>query len=181
MESVFCNAPLLICYTFGMEKRITKRALHFTAGVLGLQGYSYAFDYFVYPVVIYALGPINGTLVLFLIALILNYVCIIIYDRIKLDLFGFETLKKLKAHGAESGKRSFMHRVLHWGDVPAFIALSWYDPIFAVLYKRTSTEFDGFKRRDYWLLILSTFMSCVMWSAIWGPAAYVVRGLIGRF
>ncbi len=164
-----------------MSRKITKKALHFTAGVLGLQGYSYAFDYLIYPIVIYSFGPIQGTLVLFVVALILNYVCIIIYDKIKLDLFGFEKLKEIKAHTKDSGNPSFLHKILHWGDIPAFIALSWYDPIFAVLYKRKSTQFDGFRRRDYWMLILSTFLSCVMWSAIWGPAAYLVKGLIGRF
>lgn len=164
-----------------MSRKITKKALHFTAGVLGLQGVSYAFDYLVYPIIIYSFGPIRGTLILFVAALILNYVCIIIYDKIKLDLFGFEKLKEIKADIGSSGKPSFMHRVMHWGDIPAFIVLSWYDPIFAVLYKRKSTQFDGFRRRDYWMLILSTLISCVMWSAIWGPAAYLVKGLIGRF
>ncbi len=164
-----------------MSPKITKRVLHFTAGVLGLQGVSYAFDYLVYPVIIYTFGPVDGTLMLFAAALILNYLCIIIYDQIKLDLFGFEKLKEIKMHAGDAGKSSFIHRVLHWGDIPAFIALSWYDPIFAVIYKRKSTQFDGFKRRDYWLLIVSTFIGCVLWSLIWGPAAYLVKSLVGRF
>jgi hypothetical protein len=154
--------------------------LHFTAGVLGLQGVSYAFDYLLYPIIIYAFGPIRGTLTLFAAALLLNYVCIIIYDKIKLDLFGFEKLKEIKTHSHDGGTPTFMHRVLHWGDIPAFIALSWYDPI-AVIYKRQSSEFDGFRSRDYFLLIISTFIGCVLWSLIWGPAAYVIKSLIGHF
>ena len=164
-----------------MSNKVTKKVLHFTAGVLGLQGVSYAFDYVAYPVIIYAYGPIRGTLMLFVAALILNYVCIIIYDKIKLDLFGFEKLKEIRTNGDSSGKPSFMYRVLRWGDIPAFILFSWYDPIFAVIYKRKSTQFDGFRRRDYYLLIISTFIGCVLWSAIWGPAAYLVKNIIGRF
>ena len=155
--------------------------MHFTAGVVGFQGVSYAFDYIAYPIIIYTFGAIKGTLMLFVAALILNYLCIIIYNKIKLDLFGFEKLKEIKTHGESAGKQSFMHRVLHWGDIPAFIALSWYDPIFAVIYKRKSARFEGFKRHDYWLLIISTFIGCVLWSLIWGPAAYLVKSLIGRF
>ncbi len=164
-----------------MKKAITKRVLHFTAGVLGLQGVSYAFDYVVYPVVIYRFGPIQGTGILFIAAFILNYLCILIYDKIKLDLFGFEALKQFKEEADHTQKKTFIQKMLKWGDVPAFIAMSWYDPIFAVLYKRKSTQFDGFRRRDYWMLILSTFIGCVLWSLIWGPAAYIVKQVIHHF
>lgn len=163
-----------------MKKHITKKVLHFTAGVLGLQGVSYAFDYVVYPVIIYQFGPIKGTGILFLAALVLNYLCVFIYDKIKLDLFGFEALKELK-EGTADGKKTFIQRVLKWGDVPAFIAMSWYDPIFAVIYKRKSRQFDGFTKRDHWMLMLSTFIACVLWSLIWGPAAYLVKQLIQYF
>ena len=157
------------------DEAVIKKGLRFTAGVIGLQGFSYAFDYFLYPIMLLWLGVLKGTVVLFFLALVLNYIAILIYDKIKIDLFGFEELKKIKEEVTATGKKTFLQKAILLGDIPAFIVFSWYDPIFAVLYKRKSTQFDGFKRRDYWILILSTSIGCFIWSLMLGPLAYLVR------
>jgi len=140
-----------------------------------LQGFSYFFDYVIYPPVLVWLGLLNGTIVLFLVLLVLNYFVILIYDKLRTDLFGFEQLKELKSQAKTNSKKTFIQRVILWGDIPAFIAFSWYDPIFAVLYKRDGAQFDGFKKRDYFILVLSTFTGCLLWSAVLGPLGFLIK------
>lgn len=143
-----------------------KKTLLFIGGIAATHGFSYFYDYVVYPIVTYKLGFWRSLVVLFVIAVLLNYLFIKIYDLFKKDLFGFEALKKMTVDEVKNEWR-FMHKVLKWGSIPVFIALSWYDPIFAVIYKRKSHNFDGFTARDYKILILSTAIGCVIWSGAW--------------
>ncbi len=102
----------------------------------------------------------------------MNYFVVLLYDLFKKDFFGFEALKEMK----ESGNgRGMMYRIMKWGDIPFFIFLSWYDPIFAVLYKRRSKSFNGFRRRDYFILVLSTLIGCIIWSGFWSAGIEFVK------
>lgn len=94
----------------------------------------------------------------------MNYLVVLLYDLFKKDFFGFEALKEMKKSGKGTG---IMHTIMKLGDIPFFIFLSWYDPMFAVLYKRKSQNFDGFKKRDYFILVLSTATGCLIWSGMW--------------
>lgn len=155
-----------------------KRTLLFIGGILGTHGFSYVYDYAVYPIVTYKLGLVKSFIVLFIIILVINYFMVLLYDYFKKDLFGFEEIKKIKARGGQHGADKLLHKIMRWGDTPFFLALSFYDPIFAVLYKRESTDFDGFKKRDYWILLLSTAIGCIFWSLIWSGGIYVFKEFI---
>ncbi|HVY36107.1 MAG TPA: hypothetical protein VG982_02415 [Candidatus Paceibacterota bacterium] len=154
-----------------------ERGLLFIGGVVATHGFSYFFDYVIYPVVTYKLGFLKSLGALFLAALFFNYILILIYDLFKKDLFGFEALKKMKADGVIAGNQKLIHRLLRWGEVPVFIALSWYDPVFAVLYKRKTTEYNGLTRRDFYYLMLSTAVGCVIWSGVWTGAIQLILQL----
>lgn len=144
-----------------------KRILFFIASVVSLQGFSYAFDYGVYPIVTYRFGFVKSLIILACTAFILNWIMIWIYDRFNKDFFGFDELKKAK-EDINHNKKSLLHKIIGWGDIPAFIALSFYDPFLATLYKRKLGS-KGLSKRDYLVLALSTAIACLLWSGIWSP------------
>lgn len=145
---------------------------------LATSGFSYSFDYFVYPIVTYYFGLTKSLIILFLAALVLNYFVVLLYDVFKKDFFGFEALKEMKRSGNGKG---IMYTIMKWGDVPFFIFLSWYDPIFAVLYKRKSSQFDGFKKQDYFILVLSTAIGCFIWSCFWSLGIELIKYIFPKW
>lgn len=167
----------------------TARVLLFIAGVGGATAFTILFDDVLYPIVTYAFGIgiedlWKGFVVMFLLALFFNYVLVLIYDWIGKDLFGFEGIKKVKMGLSEKENLTKIQRRILWflkyGEIPLFLFLSWYDPFMATLWKRKSAEFTGFQKKDYWILILSTFLGCFIWSSFWliiGNVAVWAKGL----
>jgi hypothetical protein len=155
------------------------RILQGIGGVVVIDGFSHFFDLVVYPIVLVGFGFWGGTAALFLFWVVMNFILISLYDLIKKDLFGLEALKELKASmSAEKPKgfwKTLLYKTLRWGDIPFFVAISTYDPIFAVLYKRKTTNFGGFEKRDYWILVLSTATGCFLWSLIWTGAIEIIK------
>jgi hypothetical protein len=162
-----------------MEKKkgipkILRRILMALTGLAATEAIGNGYDYIVYPAVTFWFGKriwLSFT-ILFILALILNYLLVLGYDYFKRDLFGFEEIKKIKeqAHDPSVKKTWLQRRILQferYGSVPLFLFLSWYDPFMAVLYKRRSHHFDGFRRRDYFILFISTLFACVVWSGLW--------------
>ena len=152
-------------------------------GLLGTHVVNYGFDYVLYPIVTYRFGFAKSLAVLFFAALVLNYTLVLIYDLLKVDLFGFEGVKELKDElsGTES-KKNIFERIIGYlvkkGGIVAFVALSFYDPFIATLYKRRSNEFDGFKKRDYANLIMATAIGCFLWSVSWSVLIEPLKSLI---
>ena len=151
-----------------------KRIVLALAGIAAVEAVGNGFDYIVYPAVTYLFGRKLwlSFLVLFLMALILNYLLVLAYDYFKRDLFGFEEIKKLKeeAHDESIKKTWIQKRIVQferYGSIPLFLLLSVYDPFMAVLYKRRSNDYNGFSKRDYVILFFSTLFACVVWSGIW--------------
>ncbi len=144
-----------------------KRVLFFIGGLISMQGFSYAFDYGVYPIVTYKYGLLKSLIILTIAAFMLNWILIWIYDKFNKDLFGFDEIKKIK-EGVSHRKKGLLYKIISWGDIPAFIALSFYDPFLATLYKRKLGT-KGLAARDYWILALSTIIACVLWSGLWSP------------
>lgn len=119
-------------------------------------------------------------LVLFVAALILNYLLVLAYDFFKKDWFGFEEIKKIKEQTYNRKiEKTKIQKVILWfekyGNIPLFLFLSFYDPFMAVLYKRKSSTFNGFTLRDYALLFLCTLFACVVWSLIWSPVVLLKK------
>lgn len=152
-----------------------KRVFLAVAGFVALESVGNAYDYFVYPLITYLFGKKIwlSFLVLCITAIILNYLLVLAYDYFKKDLFGFESIKEFKENNKE-GKKGILYKIISWGRVPAFLALSIYDPFLAVLYERKTTDFSGFSRRDYYVLLVSTVFSCLVWSALWSPLVFLL-------
>lgn len=153
-----------------MKKIGISRFFQFGIGILATQTAGYAFDYALYPIVTYHYGLWKSALILFLLALLLNYLLVLVYDFFKKDLFGFEEIKRLKdVRVPKTWKEKLLQKVACSGEIPTFILLSFWDPFLGTLYKRKSRDFDGFKRKDYWNLILATLIGCFLWSLLWSP------------
>lgn len=150
------------------------------AGFAAIEAVGNGYDYIVYPAITYFFGKKlwASFLVLFVTALILNYLLVLAYDFFKKDLFGFEEIKKLKeeAHDATIKKTWIQRRIVQfekYGRLPLFLLLSWYDPFMAVLYTRRNNQFNGFTRRDYMILFFSTLFACLVWSGMWSWIAFL--------
>ncbi|HEY4528510.1 MAG TPA: hypothetical protein VJJ48_01645 [Candidatus Paceibacterota bacterium] len=91
-----------------------------------------AFDYLMYPAMIGFLGPVKGGAIMTALALGLNYILVLVYNKTKTDWFGFEWLRLQE----DKQSNSFAGKVLRTGRWPAFIFLSWEDPFKAFVFVR---------------------------------------------
>lgn len=162
---------------------VFKKVVYAFTGIALVETIGNGYDYIIYPIVTYWFGRKIwfSFLILFIGALILNYLMILAYDFFKKDLFGFEEIKKIKeaAHDPAAKKTWIQKRIIQfekYGNIPLFLFLSWYDPFMTVLYKRRSRHFDGFRKKDYWILFISTLFACVIWSGVWSWIGFLNRG-----
>ncbi|MFA6918246.1 MAG: hypothetical protein WC285_05480, partial [Candidatus Gracilibacteria bacterium] len=97
---------------------------------------SFILDEVLWPAVMLWQGSIVGGVIMFLITLLNNLLLLWAYSKIKKDIFAFEALRGL----TEQKQMGFGKRLLAWfiraGKVPAFIAISFYDPFLSVIYMR---------------------------------------------
>ncbi|MCX6755107.1 MAG: hypothetical protein NT068_01010 [Candidatus Nomurabacteria bacterium] len=135
----------------------------FFGGIFATKASSYSFDYLLYPLAIHYLGLEWGFVVMLLLSFVLNYLFILLYNSTQRDIFGFEKLKELKDKTTKESK-SFIARLVGMGYVMTFIALSFYDPFFAVLWFRKSTKFDKMTKSDWKILTISTIIGNLIWA-----------------
>lgn len=156
------------------KKRIGIIALGHTANRIEIV----LFDYLVYgAVVIYTTatwGVVWGSFMCFLIMLFpsaaICYAFLRFYDWAELDLFGIETLKRLRdGEMLESWFGNLVVRIARKGDVAAFFALSLYaDPLMTTLYLRKGVEqYDGMTARDWKIFWSSVIISNAYWTLRW--------------
>ena len=168
-------------------------------GIFGWHGTKYAesklFDEFVYGAVstwaILKFGPQLGACVTFLImAPISALFCTLylhLYDRVKTDLFGFEMIKGIRDGTAITGWwRPLLHRIIRWGDIPAFIVLNCFlpngDPFMATVYLRKGAEqYNGLSRQDWDIFWASVLVSNAWWSFRWAVIVVFFKELIWPF
>lgn len=140
-------------------------------GILGIglsvnQLMVWAFDFVLYPFVIWRLGLLTGGAVMTSLSFVTCYCLIRFYDWTKKDWLGIETIKNLK----ESTRRSRLARATAWilkkGDPAAMIILSIrFDPFITTTYMRHgSHEFNGLAKRDWQIFIGSLFIANAYWS-----------------
>lgn len=95
-----------------------------------------SFDYVVYPLVLGLLGPYKGGIIMTAAAFGINYVLVLVYNKTKMDWFGFEWLRLQKDSEAKTFGGRALRFALRGGRWPAFILLSWEDPFKAFVFIR---------------------------------------------
>ncbi|HEY0980090.1 MAG TPA: hypothetical protein VGE18_01630 [Candidatus Paceibacterota bacterium] len=156
------------------KKELLGKLFLLLGGVATIETIGWIFDWGIYPFITYYFKEhlLMSFIILMASALTLNYCLVFLYDFLKKDIFGFEKFKSLKELLISNEKKNRVEKILFFlyrygGEVPVLLFLTWYDPFLVVLYTRKGPAFQGFKKRDHLILIISTILSCIIWSAFW--------------
>ena len=137
-------------------------------GLLGNQVIVLAFDYLLYPYVMWRFGLLHGCLIMTVLSALACYLTLLFYDWSKKDWLGIEAIKDLR-HGEGQGRFTrLIGRLLRRSDWLALVALSIkFDPFIAVAYLRPgSYRFNGLSRREWGMFWLSVLISNLYWSFV---------------
>jgi len=159
------------------RRRIGELALGHTVNWLTV----YGFDYFLYPFVIWKLGPFVGGGIMALASLLICLLTIWFYDWSKRDWLGIEAIKNLRDVTGLTGMRKWLARAMQWGTIPAFFALSIYTDPFITTATLRNGAFNGMTRRDWTIFLCSWIIGNGEWIAILSGGIWVVREVIERF
>lgn len=135
-----------------------------------------AFDYLLYPFVIYKLGILKGGLVMTCLACAANLLTLWFYDWSKRDWLGIETIKGMKGYCGENRLGRITAWILRRSDPVVLIFLSIKEDAFITLIylRHGSHQYNGMAKRD-WVIFLS---SLVIANIYWTLAAYMGISLV---
>lgn len=123
-----------------------------------------AFDYLLYPFVIFKLGILKGGIVMTFLALIANIMTLSFYDWSKRDWLGIEAIKNLKAYNGNKMIGRFTSWILKRSEPAIFLFLSLrYDAFTTTVYLRHG-KFNGMSKRDWTIFMGSLLISNVYWT-----------------
>lgn len=155
-----------------MATSIWKKLGVIGTGLLVLEGVNQSFDYLVYPLVIWLLGPVKGGTVMTIAALVLNYGLVLIYNKTKEDWLGFEWL----AMQEEKKLDSWVGKVIRSGRWPAFLLLSWEDPFKGFVFMRGRKQVGWwFSPTDWKWFIVANLIGNLIWILMVSGAIGAVR------
>ena len=147
------------------------------AGWSTLTVVSVGIDDVLWPAVMIWQGPVYGGITMFFVALLANLILIWAYDKIKKDVLAFEALRELTEQEQTSWGKKLLAKFIKAGRVPAFIALSVYDPFLLVIFMRRGTGKYSMEVRDWCYFWLSMVVACVGWTFWWQIVIVVGKAL----
>jgi hypothetical protein len=145
----------------GLQK---SRVAELAVGLSANQVIVWAFDYFIYPVVIYKFGILKGGIVMTLVSFVACLLSLWFYDWLKRDWLGIEAIKNLKGYGGAKKVGRFTAWVMKKSDPVVFLFLSInFDPFITTIYMRHG-KYNGMTRRDWLLFTGSLILSNAYWT-----------------
>jgi hypothetical protein len=139
------------------------RLLELAVGLSANQAMVYAFDYALYPFVIYRLGVLSGGAAMAVVSFLICLLSLWFYDWSKRDWLGIEAIKSMKTYEGESRFGRLFAGLMQRGDSVAVVVLSIkFDPFITMLYLRNGA-FNGMSRRDWRIFLASWFIGNVYW------------------
>jgi len=133
-----------------------RRIAELVTSFFAWKSFDYAFDFVLYPFVIWKLGPLVGGGIMALLSLITCLLTMRLYDRLGRDWLGIEFVKNLRHYEGGSRWRLWLAWLVARGDGVAFIVLSVkYDPFVTTAYLRREA-FQRFTLRD-WIIFLGSW------------------------
>lgn len=154
-----------------MISLIKKVALFFSGSVV-LHSTSLLFDYVLYPFVIYKAGLIKGFSIMLLFSFLFCLLFIIIYNKLKKDVFALEYSKeKINKFIEKTGGnwfQSLFRSILKKSKIIFFIFLSFYDPFIATVFMRKNYQYSKMTLRDWKVLVISVIIG----NGIWAPTIF---------
>lgn len=153
-------------WSFGNIQFPHRRATELIVGFSTWKAADYAFDYGLYPFVIWKLGPLTGGMFMSGLSLIFCLLLLRLYDCLGRDWLGIEFLKNLRYYHGPSKLRRAVAEVISRGDVVAFLLLSAkYDPFVTTAYLRRGAA-PGMVARDWNVFLASWLISNALWVLV---------------
>ena len=137
------------------------------AGWTTLTAFSVTVDDVLWPAVILWQGAVAGGITMFFVALLCNLILIWAYDKIKKDVLALEALRELTEKEQTGWFKRLIVKFIKAGQIPAFIAISFYDPFVSVIYMRKGVESYKMEKRDWGYFALAMVIACVGWTLWW--------------
>ncbi len=140
------------------------RGLELSTGLTAKYLSDKAFDYFLYPFVIFKFGILKGGIVMTFLSFIANLMTMKFYDWSKRDWLGIEAIKSLKTYNGNTMLGRFTSWVLKRSDFVIFLFLSiQYDTFTTTAYLRRG-KFNGMGKRDWTIFMGSLLLSNIYWT-----------------
>ncbi len=148
------------------NSRPVRRAAELVAGFLTWKVADNAFDYLLYPFVVWKLGPWRGGMLMAFLSLLFCLVLLRLYDRLQRDWLGIEFAKAQRLYTGPKWWRKAIAWLLARGDGTAFVVLSLrYDPFITTAYLRHGA-YNGMNARDWRIFFGSWLVANAAWIAV---------------
>jgi hypothetical protein len=143
-----------------------KRLAILAVGWMTDRASNWIFEYILYPVVIGYWGLLKGGTLMIFLSVTLSLAEIKLYDYLKVDWLGIETVKGIRDGEAKSIWRRITKWAMKKGEIFALIVLSIYsEPVKVTLYMRHgSNKFNGFSRREWVIFLTSVLVGNISWA-----------------
>lgn len=150
-------------------------------GITLYSGFSWILDYPLYSFVIWKLGVINGGILMSVVALVIDLVTLILYDKASTDWLALETTKELRNYSGSNRIKRLMAYVLT--RTPFLIQLLFcsikFNPFMTTAFLRPSAhEYPGMTKRD-WSIFLASFIICqTYWTLVISGAVFTTASVL---
>ena len=155
-----------------------------------------AYDYVVWPLVQNHYGVI-GAILMSIGAFIINFMILKWYQKKGVNWLGTDILEEIKEKGNGWAERLCNHRMwfvkmvlyvparffqfvvwlLNKNDILAFLFLSgWKDSFVTTAFLRHG-RFGKLEKRDYTVFVMSTAISCLLWSSVVAIAVEAIKAI----
>ena len=163
-----------------LTRKLGRRAALLSAAHVVVRLEEYAFDYLLYPYMLYVggdavasllmpasggsdVGYWTGFALLCLASLLLNILYLRLYDRSRRDWFGFEYLRTIPPPSVIN-RRPWIGFGLR---VASFCYLSvWHSPLFATLWSRSRDRVFSMSKNDWVLFSVAVFTANAGWAVV---------------
>jgi hypothetical protein len=146
--------------------RYKKRLAMIGIGISANQIFAFIFDFMLYPYVMWKLGLVKGFVVMSILSAIVCYLLIVLYDWLKKDWLGIETLKQFREYESKNILVRLLSRLFKKNDSLIFWVLSTqFDPFIAILYYRKgSHQYGGLSKKEWRMFFFSLLAGDLYWS-----------------
>ncbi len=140
--------------------------MELSTGLVAWKLYDYLFDYGLYPLVIWKLGPWRGGALMASLSLFICLLLLWTYDRLRRDWIGIEFVKGLRHYQGRSRWLQILAWLIARGDWVAFLVLSTkFGPFITTAYLRRDA-FSGMSGRDWSIFMTSWLLGNLLWTMI---------------
>lgn len=125
---------------------------------------NWVFDYPVTGWVIWRFGALVGSIIILVVAPILNYLIILWYRKTTPDWFGMEWLREQEALHSDTWSGRVVRALLRKSRLLAFVAIAMLlDPIYAFIYQRGRITGVRFTVQDWWWFVVANILGVLPW------------------